>query len=121
MEQMVAELVIRGMDDWVQACEIAEIAKFSGGAVTREERQELSIRLIEELVDRRLVQIGDVSEIGFEPWPLSPREAIERVREAWQNEASIDGEGTQSRLQGRNRNWFPEVEYVASNLDGPGA
>lgn len=79
---MIDELVVRGADDWVMAADVAWIAKSVGGA-SDEEVAEVSIALIEEVMRRSLMQVGDVTEAGFFEWDLSLEEALDRVSREW--------------------------------------
>jgi hypothetical protein len=68
LQRCVDELLKRGIDDWVQTAEVAYVAQFTGGAVTREEIRQLSLELINTVVHRGFMKIGDVDQEGFHQW-----------------------------------------------------
>jgi hypothetical protein len=80
---MLDFVLVRGSDDWVMAAEVAEAAKFVGGATTPAAIRELSMVLIGELLRDGLVEIGELVESGFRPWGVSDVEALARVDRAW--------------------------------------
>ena len=83
------ELLKDGLDDWVQAADVATIAQSIGGARTPEEIKDLSLRVIQEALERDLMTVGDVTSAGFRPWNVPLAEALERVEHAW----GIQGKG----------------------------
>lgn len=84
LRAMLEELIISGSDDWVDVCEVAWIAKSLGNATQADENRELSIKLIRELLERNLMEIGDVTVSGFVGWNLPLNQAMERLAELWQ-------------------------------------
>jgi hypothetical protein len=60
LQACIDELLKRGLDDWVDASEIAWSAKSVGRAATQEEIRNLSLELIREVVRRGLMKIGDL-------------------------------------------------------------
>ncbi len=80
---MVEDLVMRGADDWVDAAEVAWVAKSIGQAVDDASIRELSIEVIRHVLDEGLMTIGDVSFDGFSMWELPTDEAIEKVERVW--------------------------------------
>ena len=83
LERSVDELLTCGADDWVDAAEVAWVARSVGGATTEAEIRELSIDLIREVLEQGFMRIGDVTKEGFRPWPLSSGDAVLRVRNEW--------------------------------------
>jgi hypothetical protein len=83
LQRCVDELLKRGIDDWVQAAEVAFVAQFTGGAVTREEIRQLSLELIHTVVQRGLMKIGDVDQDGFHEWNVPSEKALARVESKW--------------------------------------
>lgn len=84
MGAMLADLLMRGADDWVTDSEVAEIAAAIGGGVTQNEVRELSLALIRAALERELVEVGDVTEEdGFVSWGLPVEAALARIEREW--------------------------------------
>ncbi len=81
--RMIDELLVLGVDDWVMAADVAWLAKSIGGAASDEDVLDLAIAVIEEVVTRALMQIGDVTDGGFFEWDVSAQDAVERVAREW--------------------------------------
>ncbi len=62
LRNCVVDLLKRGQDDWIQAAEIASVARTVGGATTEEEARDLSLRVLRELLGRNLMEVGMVAE-----------------------------------------------------------
>lgn len=81
-DQQLDELLIRASDDWVHPADVFDVARFSG--VTDEDAYvEQAIRLTSELLRRGLVVAGDLTEAGYQPWPLGPDESADRIARQW--------------------------------------
>jgi hypothetical protein len=74
-----------GCDDWVNVAEVTSVAKFTGQAQSVDEIRELSLKLIREVVQRGLMEIGDLPDQGrrLRLWPMSPQECLDRVEREW--------------------------------------
>jgi hypothetical protein len=95
LQDCVNDLLIRGLDDIIQAAEITSVAMQVGGAATQDEVRDLSLGLIREVVHLGLMELGDIVgtgiynptlkvEIGkFQRWDHSFEEAMERVACEW--------------------------------------
>jgi len=81
----IDELLMSGADDWVLAAEVAWVAESTGGAKTPDQIRDLSLRLIRELLQQGMMEIGDLSEEAphFRKWNLPMEEALERVEREW--------------------------------------
>ena len=80
----VADLLVRGLDDWIDAAEIAWVAQSDGQAETSSGILRLTLRTIHALLEDGLVEVGMVTrEDGFIPWELSSADAVERIEEEW--------------------------------------
>lgn len=79
----VDEMILSGLDDWVDAAEVAYIAKAYGGASTDEEIRQLSIEIIREVIEKGLMRTGDITQGGFKEWDLSDEEIVERINSEW--------------------------------------
>jgi len=79
----VDEVLVRGLDDWIQAAEVASIARTHGGAKGDDEMRRTSLEVVEELLRGNLAQIGEVSGAGFQSWDLSQVAALTKVEADW--------------------------------------
>lgn len=80
----IEDLLIRGLDDWIQAGEVASVAYTTGRAQSCEERRDLSFRIIQKLLDDGLAVAGAVDEHrGFVPWDIPADAAIQRIEREW--------------------------------------
>ena len=94
LQDAVNDLLIRGLDDDIQAAEVASTVMRLSGAVAQDEVRDLSIELIRVVVQQGLMEIGDIIGSGFHPtyryasvkfrrWDLSFEESLERVKREW--------------------------------------
>lgn len=75
------EIILRGLDDWVDLSEFIWVVQSSTDARTPADVYELAIELLGELLSDGLIVVGTVTETeGFCPWPLAKDEALQRVR-----------------------------------------
>jgi hypothetical protein len=79
----VNEILLLGLDDWIQAAEVASVARTVGGAATESDVQQLSIEMICDVVRAGLMKAGDVTPDGFHEWDLSPNETLDRIEHEW--------------------------------------
>ena len=85
LDPLIDELVVAGSDDWVDAAEVAWIAKSMGPPESSEAIRDLSVRLIGKVLGDGLMRIGEVTvtDRGFAAWEVSIDEAVERVDREW--------------------------------------
>jgi hypothetical protein len=79
---LVEDLLARGVRDWVDVAEFVYVSRRSG-LDDREGLRALALGLMTEMMVRRLMVPGDVDEFGFQPWPSTLGEAIQRLVETW--------------------------------------
>ena len=80
---LATNVLVRGLDDWVMACDVvAEIVE-SGIDVDDESVSQLSFQIIEHLILNELMEAGDVSDDGFVPWSVNPPDAMSLIRTEW--------------------------------------
>ncbi len=79
----VDRVLVAAEDDWLGVWELPWIAQSVGGATTPEEVRKLSLAAIREALDAGLVEVGDVTEVGFRPWQTPPSEACSRIEAEW--------------------------------------
>jgi len=83
LKPFIEQLLRSGLDDWVDASEVAWIAQETGEAVTKSEILSLSLEAISEILECGWMRIGDLTHEGFRPWPISNSDGLERVRREW--------------------------------------
>lgn len=79
----VNEILLSGLDDWIQASEVDSVARTVGGAATEAEVQQLSLEIIRKVIKDGLMEVGDVTAQGFHAWDLSADDALERIEREW--------------------------------------
>lgn len=79
---LVEDALARGVDDWVYAAEIYDIAARSG-IVDPEQVRMLGVGLLAELLTRGLMVPGDVHGGTHKPWDCSVGEAMARIEKEW--------------------------------------
>jgi hypothetical protein len=75
LEICVAEVLTRGLDDWIQAAEVASVAKLTGGQSTSSEIEALALSIIEDLVNRELMKPGGCETEGTRLLQMSTKAA----------------------------------------------
>ena len=105
------EVLLRGLDHWIHAAEVAFVAGKVGGAGTADRRRELSIAAITDLLSRGLIQIGMVTDSGFQTWGLADVDAIQRAENDWRDLARDPGLGELFWL-----NLTPEGQRLANEI-----
>jgi len=83
LESCVRDLLKRGVGDWIQAAEVASVAKSIGGASTDTEIRALAVALVRKVLEDGLMAIGDLRRDGFQSWNVPVREAVSRVDRDW--------------------------------------
>ena len=87
-------LLVSGLDDWVQAAEVASIARTTGAVMSEDAVRDLSLRLIRRLLEHDLMEVGTVTEQdGFIPWGVSLNEAMRRIESEWRTRPGGPGLG----------------------------
>lgn len=79
---LVEDLLANGVDDWVYAGWVYQIAKRTGLQDPVDLRA-ISLGLIVEVLVRGLMVAGDYDGDGHSPWDCSTAAAVERVAESW--------------------------------------
>lgn len=84
LQPVIDEVLILGLDDCVQAFQVASFSQTEGGAKGIDELRELSMRCLRTLLADCLMQIGSVTaDRGFVPWSLPTEDALTRVEKEW--------------------------------------
>jgi hypothetical protein len=76
-------LLVLGTVDWIGAWEVASVAQTVGGATSEAAVRDLSLRVIADLLNRGLMEAGDVTESGFRPWTVPVAAAVSRIQREW--------------------------------------
>lgn len=94
LQACIDDLLVRGLDDWIQAAEVASVSRTTGGAQSDEASRELSFRLIRKLLEDGLAVPGMVDEQeGFLPWGIPLNAAMKRIESSWSTEPGGPGLG----------------------------
>jgi hypothetical protein len=84
---LIKEILICGLDDWLYLAEVASMVQCSIGVPVRTIAvMEPSLRLIEQLLQNGLIQVGDLTEAqgsSFRPWNMRSEEVIDALRNQW--------------------------------------
>jgi hypothetical protein len=84
IQDCLDDLLIRGLDDWIQASEVASVTRIIGGKNSDETVRDLSIQLIRTLLESGFVEVGMVEkQKGFIPWKVSVDDAMQRIERDW--------------------------------------
>jgi len=84
LQACIEDLLVRGLDVWIQAAEVASVAYTTEGEQSHEKRRDLSLRLIQKLLEDGLAEAGMVDEQrGFVPWDIPVDVAIQPIEGEW--------------------------------------
>ena len=84
-EEQLDELLARAADDWVHSGDVFDVARFAWPS-DENAYVEQAVKLVTELILKRLWVPGDLTRDGFQPWSLEPREASRRIAEVWHSD-----------------------------------
>jgi hypothetical protein len=86
-QDLIKEILICGLDDWLYLAEVASMVQCSIGVPVRTIAvMEPSLRLVEQLLQNGLIQVGDLPESqgsSFRPWNMRSEEVIDALRNQW--------------------------------------
>ena len=85
VDKCVSDVLIRGLDDWVQAAEVASVARDVGGAIGASEVLSVSLEVYRSLLIQELMAVGSVSSMGFCPWTHTVEESLRRIEREWKS------------------------------------
>ena|ERR1051325_4266253 len=81
--ELIAEILDRGEDDWVDFAEVMSIVR-SRSRLEEPAIIALSVELITEMLSQSSILVGDLLQRGetvaFTPWEGAPRQIIERIQ-----------------------------------------
>ncbi len=84
-ESMISELVLRGSDDWVYAAEAVSIIRSLDAGGSEENEMQAAIKLITAVLERGLMEAGDIGQEGFRTWQMSTQESIQQIRNSMES------------------------------------
>jgi hypothetical protein len=83
LEECVAELLKRGLDDWIQAAEVASVVKSHSGQGMADSIDSMALEVIGQLLRRKLMIAGDLTPEGFAEWNMPAGAAVDRIVRDW--------------------------------------
>lgn len=84
MTPVARELLVRGMDDWVDLSELPYYARRIGGAADASEERRLSLDAVKLLLESGLWIAGVIGKTAFAPWDMTTAAALRRIEDEWQ-------------------------------------
>ena len=81
-ERLLAQVLARGVDDWVSEDELIDVAA-DAGITAHQDRLTVALGIIAQGILCDLIEPGDISEDGFIPWSLSKTDSVERIVTEW--------------------------------------
>jgi hypothetical protein len=91
--QVIDELLLRGLDDWLQLAEVVSVVGSADPALSNDEKKVRTLEVVIEMLDGGLVEAGDVTADGFVSWQLSPTMAINTIVDRWSRLEGMPGIG----------------------------
>lgn len=88
IDYLTERLLLVGSDDWLHLADIAwSVRQFAADDC----RDVISIgtEALAMLLDQGLIQVGEVSDVGFVQWEMANADAVARIRREW---LALDGE-----------------------------
>jgi hypothetical protein len=82
-DECITQVLRRGLDDWIQAAEVASVVKSCSGQSTPEGIDRVALEVIGELLHRNLMKAGDVTPKGFSEWGMTAGDAMDRIARDW--------------------------------------
>jgi hypothetical protein len=87
LNHIADEIVLRGLDDWMYLAEIESLVRFLG--VDRTKVIDYTQKVLGVLLDRGMIQLGEVIDDKFEPWRGQPEDVIANLK---RKRAMFDGD-----------------------------
>ena len=82
-QDIVADLLARGLDDWVHLSEAMSVIRFDFKVADIEAAKATCLEAVQSMLDDGLIVIGDLvfsgEDIRYQPWTLPNAEAAKRV------------------------------------------
>lgn len=82
-DDLIRELLIAGLDDWMFLAQMGSIVKQMRQLVSEDDVRDLTCATMREMISSDLLRVGDMSEAGFVPWECDVDQIVERIDLAW--------------------------------------
>ena len=84
LDDITREVLVEGLDDYVGIWEFAWLLRSRHPDISVDAVREAALDRISRLVEHGLMVPGRLlDEGGFDPWPSSPADCVERIRVEW--------------------------------------
>lgn len=77
-ENIVRELLVEGLDDWVPVDRLIGLVRESEG-LRDKEFKEAATGVLDHVLRRELMAVGELGESGFEAWPGTVEENVAKA------------------------------------------
>ena len=85
--QITAEVLQRGLDDWLYLAEVAGVVRSHLVSPNTADVMLATIGAVEELLSKGLVLVGDLvrsgNQLRFQPWEVSVAAAVDEIEKRW--------------------------------------
>jgi hypothetical protein len=83
MASSIAEdLVLRGLDDWLDLSEVVWVVRSKTG-VDGEQLRSATLEAIRQVLEAKLVTVGDLTTCNFVPWNSPTESSLKRIEAEW--------------------------------------
>jgi hypothetical protein len=79
----IDEILKHGLDDWIQAAEVASIIMSIAGLSAFSDVRCASLVAIGRILHEELMVAGDVTVDGFNAWTMTPTQAFDAISREW--------------------------------------
>lgn len=83
------ELLLAGVDDWIDASELVSIIIEITGKVEKQENvKEIALEVVQQVLQEKLMKVGKLvtaenNILRFSPWKISDSEAVKKIKSEW--------------------------------------
>ena len=93
-DEVAAEALVYGSDDWFPLWTVVMLAKNVGHARNGDDARRLALQTVRYLLEEGLVDAGELTDTGFRSWTAPPRLDLRRIEQTWQAGGDLQpGEG----------------------------
>ncbi len=79
----VDEILVRGLDDWIQAAEVSSVVRELEPGLSDAEVRVAALVVVRRLLEEGLMLAGDLNHQGFTAWSISAVDSLGRIERAW--------------------------------------
>jgi hypothetical protein len=83
VDACITEVLKHGLDDWIQAAEVASVVQSIQGGTSDADICDVALVVIAEILRGELMKAGDVTLDGFKEWSMTSTEALDRIAREW--------------------------------------